>query len=197
MQVLLKGLIEENRALQKQLNSKGSSAAADPPKPKVADPATTRAAENSDPDGDEEHDDNDDEHEDDEEAEESDDADDQPSSTVTPPPKPSIEKPTPPAPEQEYKNANSSSHRAEWMSFSRRMESPDAATKFPEIMGLWGSSREDKLSVFREWLAKGKNYQDTECHMTFLREKKLKGKKEWECLTILEMVKRNFSTQGA
>ena len=51
--------------------------------------------------------------------------------------------------------------------------------------------------MFREWLSKGKNYQDTESHMTFLREKEVKGKREWECLTILEMVKRNLSMHGA
>ena len=54
----------------------------------------------------------------------------------------------------------------------------------------------DKLKVFRDWLANNKNYQDTESHILFLREKEFQGKRQWECLTILEMVQRNFSVHG-
>ena len=155
MQVLLQGLIEKNRALQRQLDSRGSSAT-DTPKPEVAvskpSPATTRAAEketvpagtesDNDDDCDEEAEEGDDAEEDDEEDGEQDDEQAEKSSAVTPPPKAHMEKPTPPAPEPEFANANSSSHRAEWMAFGRRLEAPDAATKFPEIVSVWSSSRD-------------------------------------------------------
>ena len=65
---------------------------------------------------------------------------------VTPAPKTNREdKATPPPPEASaspFAKANSTTHRAEWMSFGRRMESADASTKFPELMGLWSAGRD-------------------------------------------------------
>ncbi|CAE6956390.1 ZAN [Symbiodinium sp. CCMP2592] len=199
--VLLNQLVAKNRALQKQLDERSSdkTSSTKPPAPKPEPtPATTDNLKAATNEGEESEDE--DEDDDADEDKESDGDGEAASSIKTPPPKPNHgEKPTPAAPEAKetpFANANSSTHRAEWMSFGRRMEAPDAATKFPEIMVLWSSSRDDKLKVFRDWLSKNRNYQDTESHMLFLREKEFKGKREWECLTILEMVQRNFSSRG-
>eukprot|EP00439_Symbiodinium_sp_Y106_P015247 s7384_g2.t1 len=204
VQVLLNQLIAKNRALQKQLDERSSTEQATPkPKPTPATTDATKAAaddESEDEGEDEDEDEGEDEDGDAEGSEKDDDHAEKASSVQTPPPKPNREeKPTPDAPEapaNPYVNANSSSHRAEWMAFGRRLEAQDASTKFPEIMGLWNSSRDDKLKVFRDWLANNKNYQDTESHILFLREKEFQGKRQWECLTILEMVQRNFSVHG-
>ncbi|CAE7810931.1 unnamed protein product [Symbiodinium sp. CCMP2456] len=207
MQTLLNQLIAKNRALQHKLDSRGSSPAGTAT-PKPANPSPAEAADKAPPtvDEDEDEDAEDDDadqrdgsgNEEDEDEEEDEEA--EPSSVITPPPKTNrAETPTPPAPEappNPFAHANSTTHRAEWMAFGRRMDGGDASTKFPELMGLWSASRDDKLKAFREWLSKDKNYEQAESHMTFLREKEFKGNREWECLTILEMVQRNFSTHG-
>ena len=56
---------------------------------------------------------------------------------------------------------------------------------------------QDKLKVFRRWLASQKSFEKTENIMVLQREKAEKGKREWECLTIGEMAERNFSLCGA
>ena len=232
MTILLSQLIAKNKALQQKLDagSSKSSTGTEAPKPAPPPPA----------DEDEDEDEDDDADEGDGSKSEEDDSGeeiDEPSSAITPPPKPNrADVPTPAAPKaptSPFAHANSTSHRAEWMSFGRRLDSADAPTKFPELMSLWSSSKDvpclqlylctrtvhvfnyvhtyhththiyrnscrsqDKLKAFREWLSKNKNYEQAESHMTFLREKESTGAREWECLTILEMVQRQFSTYGA
>ncbi|CAE7498978.1 unnamed protein product [Symbiodinium sp. CCMP2592] len=142
--------------------------------------------------------------EDDEEqnGEEEEEEEEENTSTVTPAPKakpPPAITPSPsatPAPHAgdddlgEFALAKSTTHRKEWMAFGRRMECDDAPRKFPQLSQIWDSSKEDKLKVFRKWLAAEKNFEKTENIMVLQREKEEKGKREWECLTIGEMVER-------
>ena len=75
-------------------------------------------------------------------------------STVTPAPKtakpaPALTPPPSEAPREDFSGAKSSTHRKEWMMFGRKMENPDAGTKFPQLVAIWESSKEDpKNSVF-------------------------------------------------
>lgn len=141
---MLNQLLAKNRELQRKLNdqSKPSSTTTEPPKP--ADPAPPTVPKTSE--GDEEQSDAEDE-EDDDDDEQSDEKDDEEgSSKVTPPPNTNRQdKATPPPPEaptDPFAKANSTTHRAEWMAFGRRMESADAETKFPELAGLWSAGRD-------------------------------------------------------
>ncbi|CAE7221870.1 unnamed protein product [Symbiodinium sp. KB8] len=87
-------------------------------------------------------------------------------STVTPAPKtakpaPALTPPPSEAPREDFSGAKSSTHRKEWMMFGRKMENPDAGTKFPQLVAIWESSKEDKLKVFRQWLTNGMDFDKT------------------------------------
>ncbi|CAE7257416.1 unnamed protein product, partial [Symbiodinium necroappetens] len=173
MATMLQELVAQNAQMKKALaavppgpGAKGAEA--DPEAKEIQEELKAQLAsqEEQEDKGDEEADDYDEGEE--EEAEE--DEENEKESIVTPAPKaaktpPSITPPPSQAPNEvdlgEFAHAKSSTHRKEWMAFGRRMESEDAPRKFPQLAAVWDSSKEEKLKVFRRWLANEKDFGKT------------------------------------
>ncbi|CAE7277753.1 unnamed protein product, partial [Symbiodinium microadriaticum] len=151
-------------------------------------PAATASAEpEPEQEEEEEEDDEDDVQENDDEQEAQEDEEEE-----TPPPKgtkPSAEVSVAKGPKP--KGPNSSTHRAEWMKFGRRMESQ--GSEFPEMTKMWNGTKEEQHAVFAKWLEKEMNMGNTEAQLIITKSKSAEVKSGYEELTVAEMVKRGFS----
>ena len=158
MATMLQELMAKNAEMKKALAAvkpgpaapAATKARADPEVKETREELETQVQEEEEDDGDEEDaEGGDDEGE--EQAEEEEDTAEK-ASAITPAPKaakpPPAITPPPTAPAEdlgEFANAKSSTHRKEWMAFSRRMESDDAPRKFPQVLAIWDSSKEDPV----------------------------------------------------
>ncbi|CAE7201702.1 unnamed protein product [Symbiodinium sp. CCMP2592] len=177
--------------LKAMLATKDANPGAPPATPPAAPPAPPAKAsvkhEEKESDGEDENgEEQESEEEDDEEEEEEGDEDHEtPPPKAKPPATTSVTKTTKP------KGPNSSTHRAQWMKFGRRMDSQ--GSEFPEMTKLWTGSKDEQHEVFAKWLEEGENMNNTEAQLIITKTKSAEVKSGYEELTVKEMVARGFS----
>ncbi|CAE7838937.1 unnamed protein product [Symbiodinium sp. CCMP2592] len=180
--------------LKAMLATKDANPGAPPATPPAAPPAAPPAPpakasvkhEQKESDGEDENgEEHESEEEDDEEEEEGDE------DHETPPPKGKPPATTSVAKTNKPKGPNSSTHRAQWMKFGRRMDSK--GSEFPEMTKLWTGSKDEQHEVFAKWLEEGENMNNTEAQLIITKTKSAEVKSGYEELTVKEMVARGFS----
>ncbi|CAJ1390968.1 unnamed protein product [Effrenium voratum] len=88
---------------------------------------------------------------------------------------------------------NTSTHKREWMSLMRRMESGSYSASCPHMAKMWSGSQKDRNELLKQWVTSGEVMQKVEASLVIKRKQESQVAASKKLMTVAEMQAAGFS----